>query len=784
MSADSSGAAVRRLRPYRHEGRTRVAIIGSYVPRRCGIATFSADLAAAIAGTGEAAVDVVAMNDRSDEYAYPDEVRFEIPQNVLDGYRNAADFLNMNLVDAVCVQHEFGLYGGADGAHLLKLLRQLRMPVITTLHTVLEKPSERQREVIREIAEASDRLVVMTDTGRRFLEDVYAVPPARVDVIPHGIPDLPFVDPNFYKDQFGVDGRKVILTFGLLGPNKGIETMIRALPAITEAHPDAVYVVVGQTHPHVRQASGESYRRGLQRLAAELDVDRHLIFHERYVNLTELCEWLGAADVYVTPYPNKDQIVSGTLAYAMGAGKAVVSTPYWHAAEMLADGRGVLVDFGDPDDLARAIVRLLDDERERHAVRKRAYMFTRSHTWPTVGRRYVQLIERVRRERGTRPRAAFAAKTERDRSQVLPAVPLAHLERLTDDVGILQHAKHFVPRREHGYCTDDNARALIVALKLRRHVENPSALDALIVRYLAFLEHAFNADRGAFRNFLGYDRRWLEEVGSPDCHGRGIWAAGVAAAEADDRRIKGECVTLLRAALPRIETVPDLRAQAMALLGLAAAHRDFDGDRALKAALKRLAERLLGAFDASRGDAEWPWPEDELTYANAVLPHGLLAAGSALGRADMIDAGTAALRWLMDVQTIDGRFVPIGNDGWYRRGGARARFAQQPIEADTSVSACAAAYRATGDTAWIGDATRAYRWFVGYNDLGVPICDESTGGCRDGLGPSGVNENQGAESTLAWLHALAEMHELAAARELEWQHGRPQVFGARLRNAS
>ncbi|HEX7081783.1 MAG TPA: glycosyltransferase family 4 protein [Gammaproteobacteria bacterium] len=784
MSADSSGAAIRRLRPYRHEGATRVAIIGSYVPRRCGIATFSADLAAAITATGEAEVDIVAMNDRSDEYAYPDEVKFEIPQNVLDGYGKAADFLNMNLVDAVCVQHEFGLYGGADGTHLLKLLRQLRMPVVTTLHTVLEKPSDRQRDVLREIADASDRLVVMTDTGRRFLEQVYAVPPSRVEVIPHGIPDLPFVDPNFYKDQFGVDGRKVILTFGLLGPSKGIETMIRALPAITAAHPDAVYVVVGATHPHVRQASGESYRRSLQRLAAELDVDRHLIFHERFVNLTELCEWLGAADIYVTPYPSKDQIVSGTLAYAMGAGKAVVSTPYWHAAEMLADRRGELVAFGDPDELARAIARLLDDERERHAVRKRAYMYTRSHTWPTVGARYVELFDRVRRERGTRPRAAFAAKTERDRSQALPAVPLAHLERLTDDVGILQHAKSFVPQREHGYCTDDNARALIVALKLRRHVEDPAALDELIVRYLAFLEHAFDAERGAFRNFLGYDRRWLEEAGSPDCHGRGMWAAGVAAAESEDPRIKGECIALLRAALSHIGTVPDLRAHAMALLGLAAAHKEFAGDRGVKRALRRLGERLLEAFGASREDAEWPWPEEMLTYANAILPHGLIAAGDALGRADMIAAGAAALRWLMGVQTIDGRFVPIGNDGWYRRGGPRARFAQQPIEADTSIAACAAAYRATGDTTWIGEATRAYRWFVGYNDLGVPLCDESTGGCRDGLGHSSVNENQGAESTLAWLHALAEMHELTAARELEWQHGQAQLYGARLRNAS
>jgi len=783
MSAARDGAAVRRLRPYREEKSTRVAIVGTYVPRRCGIATFGADLAGAIKATGQAAVDIVALNDRADEYAYPDEVRFEIPQNVLDGYRKAADFLNMNLVDVVSLQHEYGIFGGVDGTHVLKLVRQLRMPVVTTLHTVLEKPSQRQRDVIRELADASDRLVVMTDTGRRFLEDVYGVPPARIRVIPHGIPDLPFVDPSFYKDQFGVEGRKVLLTFGLLGPGKGIETMIRALPAITAAHPDVVYAVVGATHPHVRQSSGESYRRGLQRLAAELDVDRHLIFHERYVDLTELCEWLGAADIYVTPYPNKDQIVSGTLAYAMGAGKPVVSTPYWHAAEMLADGRGVLAGFGDPEDLARAVVRLLDDDRERHAIRKRAYLYTRSHTWPTIGARYVELFDEVRRERGMRPRAAFAARTERDRSQLLPAITLTHLERLTDDVGIIQHARYFVPRREHGYCTDDNARALIVALKLRRHIEESGTLDTLVVRYLAFLEHAFNPEQGGFRNFLGYDRRWLEDVGSPDCQGRAIWALGVGAAEAQDPRIKGACLALLHAALPHAETAPDLRARAMTVLGLAAASKEFDGDRRLKGALRRMGDALLRAFDASSHDAEWPWPEDMLTYANAVLPHGLLAAGDALGRADMIDAGIAALRWLMGVQTLDGRFVPIGNAGWYRRRGPRARFAQQPIEADTSVGACVAAYRATADTAWIGEATRAYRWFVGYNDLGVPLYDESTGGCRDGLDHSSANENQGAESTLAWLHALAEMHELSAAQELEWQHGTPRLFGAQLRGA-
>src|SRR5690606_4171126 len=338
-------------------------------------------------------------------------------------------------------------------------------------------------------------------------------------------------------------------------------------------------------------------------------------------------EWLGAADLYVTPYPNKEQIVSGTLAYAMGAGKAVVSTPYWHAAEMLADGRGVLVGFGDADETARAIVRLLGDERERDAIRKRAYTHTRSHTWENVGARYVELFSEVRAERGKRPRAAFAARTERDRSHTLPSVSLRHLERLTDDVGILQHARSFVPLREHGYCTDDNARALVVALKLRRHVEETSVLDTLAVRYLAFIEHAFDAERGAFRNFLGYDRRWLEDVGSPDSHGRGLWALGVAAAEWSDARIKAACLTLLHAALPRIESVPDLRALAMALLGIAAAYRELDGDLRLKGALRRIAERLLDAFAATASVEEWPWPEQVLTYANAVLPHGLIAAG-------------------------------------------------------------------------------------------------------------------------------------------------------------
>jgi glycosyltransferase involved in cell wall biosynthesis len=742
-----------------------VALIGTYVPRRCGIATFTADLASALTTAGDTRVRVVAVNDRAAGYPYPEEVAFEIEQNRLQDYRLAADFLNAAGVDVVCLQHEFGIFGGRDGVNVLGLVDHLRMPIVTAIHAIPMEPTASQRDILHGLANVSDRLVTLSATGRRLMIEDFDVAAGRVDVIPHGIPDLPFIDPNFHKDRFGVEGKKVVLTFGLLSPGKGIEHMIQAMPAILERHPDTVYIVLGATHPNVRRSAGESYRLSLQRLARDLQVDDQVVFHDRFVDPDTLSQYIGAADVYVTPYAHEDQIVSGTLTYAMGAGKAVVSTPYRHAREMLSDGRGRLVPFADPDGLAEAIVGMLDDDTERAEARKRAYTFTREMTWDRVAASYLELFRTVTRERRRRPRLASQRPAASARAVALPDVNLDHLKRMTDDTGVLQHAKYIVPDRRHGYCTDDNARGLIVVMLARSFVTDDPGIDDLVIRYLSFVGHALGPN--GFRNFLSYERRWTEDAGSADCQGRAIWALGVTAAQAEDERLRQLAATLFSNALPVLEPINHLRPIAFALFGLDAYLGRFTGDSDAKRMRQLLADRLAEVWvHAARED--WPWPEDALTWGNASLPHALLLAGAALERADLVEAALASLRWLLGVQTIDARFAPIGNEGWYRGGGPKARFDQQPIEADVTVAACAAAFEATGDPYWLDEAMLALRWFLGDNDLGLPLYDPRTGGCSDGLGPHGTNENQGAESTLAWLSALLRSHELQIAGAFGW----------------
>ncbi|HEY65203.1 MAG TPA: glycosyltransferase [Caldilineae bacterium] len=737
----------------------RIAFIGNYLPRQCGIATFTTDLCESIAeqfrGTTCFAVPV---NDTEEGYDYPPRVRFELQENDLTSYRRAADFLNINNVDLVCLQHEYGIYGGPAGSHILALLRELRMPVVTTLHTILREPDRYQRRVLEEITQLSDRVVVMSERSREFLKTIYGVPEEKIDLIPHGIPDVPFIDPNFYKDQFGVEGKLVLLTFGLLSPNKGIENVIKALPAVLSEYPNVVYIVLGATHPHIKRREGETYRLSLQRLARALGVEKNVIFHNRFVSLEELIEFIGAADIYITPYLNKEQIVSGTLAYTVGAGKAVISTPYWYAEELLADGRGLLVPFDDPEAIAEQVLYLLDNEAERHAMRKRAYLFGREMIWSRVAQRYMESFELAREERIRSPRPAFVAKTLDQRPSELPLLKLDHLRRLTDDTGILQHAIYMVPNYAEGYTTDDNARALVVTALLEELGET-SFMDTrgLASRYLAFLWYAFNPETGRFRNFLSYDRRWLEEVGSEDSHGRALWGLGTVLRRSRREGLKGLTGRLFNLALPAVMEFISPRSWAFSLIGIHEYLKQFAGDRAALNAREELSQRLLDMYHENSSE-EWPWFEDTLTYCNAKLPHALILCGHEMGRDDMLEVGLKTLEWLADVQRAEeGHFVPIGNDGFYPKGGERARFDQQPIEAYTMVSASLAAYRVTGDEKWQKEALRAFEWFLGHNDVGLPLYDPTTGGCRDGLHPDRVNQNQGAESTLAFLLSLLEM---------------------------
>ena len=728
-----------------------VALLGSYVPRQCGIATFTKDLRDAIAVNLEArGVGVIAVNDRPEGYHYPDDVRFELRQQHQSDYRAAANLLNIEQTDLCILQHEYGLFGGRDGSHILEFARRLRMPVACTLHTVLQSPSPNQRAVLRELARISDKVVVMSKVAEGMLEDIYGVDRDKMVVIPHGIPDVPFTDTAFYKDQFGAAGRRVLLTFGLLGPGKGIEVAIRAMPRIVEQHPDVVYMILGATHPHIVRTEGNAYRDSLERLVDQLGVRDNVEFHSRFVTPRELRAYLGAADIYIIPYPNRQQITSGTLAYAVGSGKAVVSTPFWHAEELLSEGRGRLFPFGDSEALAREVNHLLADEPTLEAIRKRAYQFGRPQVWREVGLSYLNLGAELLESRARRPRPLPVFRRDGTGETVIPELKLDHLRRLSDDVGILQHAVHAVPDRSHGYCTDDNSRALLAALLYYESTQDASVMP-LADRYLSFVYHAFNTSAGRFRNFMSYDRRWLEEVGSDDVHGRTMWALGATIELAPSESIRSLGVRLFADAMKSCAQLTSIRAWAFAVLGLERYLRVYPGDTIAQRLRATLAGRVMEAFERV-GDDRWPWCEDICTYDNAKLPHALISTGHATGDTAMKARGLMALEWVIGQQVGERRRVSlIGNDGWLRRDGRRARFDQQPIEAMATIEACAAAFRATGDPRWKSDARAFFGWFLGNNDTQSMLYDYQSGGCRDGLHPDGPNLNQGAESTLGWI---------------------------------
>lgn len=735
---------------------SRIAFIGNYLPRKCGIATFTTDLCNAIAKEyTDTVIITLPVNDIPSGYAYPERVRFELTEKDINSYVRASDFLNINDVDLVCLQFEYGIFGGKAGSHILSLLSELRMPIVTTLHTILKNPDPDQRRVLEEVAALSDRLVVMSEKGVEFLQDIYNISSSKIDFIPHGIPDVPFVDPSFNKDLFGVEGKKVILSFGLLSANKGIETVIEALPDIVERYPETVYVVVGATHPHVIQNEGETYRLSLQMLAQNKGVEKNVIFYNNFVSAEELIEFISAADIYITPYLNEAQITSGTLAYTIGAGKAVISTPYWYAQELLADGRGIIIPFRDPESLAEQVIFLLDNEIIRHAMRKRAYLFGRSMIWSEVAKRYMESFERTRVERRSYIPPGFISKSLDKYPADLPPLKLDHLLNMTDQTGMFQHAIYTIPNYSHGYTTDDNARALIITALLCE-LGNADGIK-LSTRYLAFLGYAFNSKTGQFRNFLDYNRNWLEDNGSHDSNGRALWALGTVLNHCKHSVLNGMAASLFEQILPSILLTTSPRAWAFAIIGINEYSQKFGGDCMANRLRDELAERILNLYHKNSSE-NWKWYEKNLSYCNAALPHAMILSGKSISNEEMINVGLESLNWLAVLQTASkGHFVPIGSNGFYHQGGTPARFDQQPVEAQAMVSACLEAFNITDDKFWNKEARRAFEWFLGRNDLNLSLYDPTTGGCRDGLHSDRLNENQGAESTLAFLQSLLEL---------------------------
>jgi glycosyltransferase involved in cell wall biosynthesis len=716
----------------------RIALIGNHLPRRCGIATYTTDVARAIAERfPEVQVDIWAMNDTGKHYVYPDHLAGTISQDEPASYLEAARAITASGADMVWIQHEFGIFGGSAGNLILNLIDRMTVPVAVAMHTVLAEPGRDQRRVTLALVERCETIIVMAEAARRLLIDKYQADPDQVIVIPHGIPDRPFADPAPMKTKLGLQDRDVILTFGLLSPGKGIETMIAALPAIVDRNPNALYVVLGATHPHCIAFKGEAYRESLIALAEDLGVSAHVRFVDAFVEIEDLLDYIAAADVYATPYQNPAQVTSGTLAYAVGLGKPVVSTPYIHALELLGDDFGCLVEFGDSQGFASAINGLLADHAGTHALRQRCYQLGRTMIWPRLAEASLALFEEVAERAERKPLLL--------RQPVIPReLGIAAIERMCDSTGIFQHSRFDVPDRNHGYCVDDNARALMLACRDSRMAGHWLPI------YAGFVDHAWNPETERFRNFMGFDRRWRETAGSEDSCGRTVWALGFAATTAPEASMRDWARALYDRVIEPLSRMRSPRAQAFMMLGTAQFAEATSADPQSAKLLARWGDALLGNRSEYRRPG-WDWFEPVLAYDNARLPEALIRAGLAIGRKDFIDGGLQTLKWLVEQQTTaDGHFRAIGSDSFGRLYAAPMPFDQQPLEAWATVDGCLAAYDASGSAAWQAAARNAYLWFLGKNELGLALGDAATGECFDGLMPTGVNRNRGAESILAF----------------------------------
>jgi glycosyltransferase involved in cell wall biosynthesis len=750
------------------KNKLHIAFVSTYPPRECGIATFTNDLTDAIAAfygvdlKKDNEIEIIALNDLGNRYNYDNEVSFEIQAQNKSDYLKAAEFLNISYVDVVSVQHEFGIYGGPDGKYLLSFLENLKKPVITTLHTILDKPSDSQKEILSKICKFSSEVVILADKGFELLTKIYEVPKSKIKKIHHGAPDIPFMDPSYYKEEFKMEGRPLILTYGLLNPDKGLEIVINSLAEVVKEYPDITYIILGETHPNIKSHSGEEYRYSLKNLVDKKHLEKNVVFLNRFVTLKELIKYLAMTDIYITPYCSEEQISSGTLSYAVACGKAIISTPYWHAQELLANGRGILVPFGDIKAVADAIKELVKDKSKRDKIRKATYKYGRKMIWSEVASSYVDSFEKITEKYKSAKKKSVSVKKDTGVKVLdLPELNLNHLCNLTDDTGIFQHSKYSIPNRLYGYTTDDNARAAIVTLKVWNLFRDDYAIPMLI-KYLSFLSHSYDSVKEIVRNELSFDRRWLDSKASEDHHGRLVWALGNAISFPPSEEVNHFAIELLYNCLKKVASFSSPRAWAFSILGITKYLNKYPEDKNAQSLNGELASRLLSLFKENSSD-DWIWGEEIVSYENARLPQALLEEGRLSGNNEMKIWGLKALKWLIDVQTDreSGYLSVIGNSGWLKRNGKKSEFDQQPVEVAALIDACYEAYLSTEEEFFLDKINWAFRWFLGQNILEKSLYDPKTGGCKDGLLPSGVNRNEGSESLLSWLLSLLKMYEIS-----------------------
>ena len=729
----------------------KIVCIGNYPPRQCGIATFTMNLIDSLVNNDrekniKADAFIVALNDPNQEYVYPEEVTHVINQNHSQDYLEAVKYINYSDADICILQHEFGIFGGNSGVYILPLIYRLKIPLVVIFHTVLKEPSYDQRNIVREIGKIAAKIVVMSRIAVGFLTGVYEIPADKIEVIEHGVPDFDFNQNLYHKKKFHVEKKKTLITFGLLSRNKGIETVINALPEVVKKHPDILYVILGKTHPAVVRVSGEEYRNYLKLLVRRNNLMEHVYFDDRFVSTEELLGYLSAADIYVTPYLNEAQITSGTLSYAVGAGAAVLSTPYWHAAELLAEDRGILFDFNDSANLSRILNELLDNPERLASLRKNAYDYGRKTVWPEIGIRYLNLMSGLIEEKP----AAVIKEDPVINPLLLPKFDLGHIKRLTDSTGIIQHAKYNIPRFKDGYCLDDNSRALLMATMAYKLLKDQKALD-LMSFYLSYIQYMQNED-GTFRNFLGFDRRFLDEKGSEDSFGRTIWALGALVRFPPNDACFELGKELFLKASSNFQKLKSLRGISNTVLGISSWLHRFPGDEEMTRTLKEMSDKIIGMYFNEKSD-DWLWFEPVLAYDNGIIPFSLFQSFEITGDEEVLKTAKESMEFLEELVFREGYISLIGSDSWYRKGEVRSQYDQQPVDAMAMVLMYHQASEVTGDNQYLKKMFSSFMWFLGENDLRLPLYDFETHGCNDGLESTGVNRNQGAESTLSYLIA-------------------------------
>jgi glycosyltransferase involved in cell wall biosynthesis len=724
----------------------KITFIGTYPPRGCGIGTFTQNLVKAMSSTDDNNTNeaiVIAMDDMAETYPYPPEVQLTIRQEQQPDYIEAARFINLSGSDVCILQHEFGIFGGQNGVFILPLLHRLEIPLIVTLHTVLKTPSYNEKAVLTEICKMAMKVVVMTNKAVEFLTEIYHIPASKISLIEHGVPGFKF-DHKLAKKEFKLEEKKVLLTFGFLSRNKGIETVIQAMPLVVAKYPETIYIILGKTHPAVLRNSGEEYRISLLRLVKKLQLEKHVLFLNEFINEKELFQYLYASDIYITPYLNEAQITSGTLSYAVGAGSAVISTPYWHAAELLADGRGRLFDFNDSHGLSVILMDLLDDPSKLRSLQDKAYAYGQNVTWAKTGIKYNALAKDVLQFQAEQPERR---ETILD-PLILPPFLLDHVKRMTDDTGIIQHAKFGIPNLKEGYCLDDNARALLMVLMAYKQMKHPLALELSPI-YLSYIHYMQNDD-GSFRNFLSFRRDFLDEQGSEDSFGRAIWALGYLLGNAPNDAYFQSGKEIFFDAVQNFEKLQSIRSIANTIIGICYYLHSSPNDEGMTVMLRKLAYKLVDQYKQNRTE-DWHWFEELLAYDNAMLPLSLLHTARILNDEAIKSTAMESMEFLSMITLKEGCLSPIGNAAWYLKDCNASMFAQQPLDALAMVLMFQQAYLLTKDKSWLNKLFTSFMWFLGENDLRMCLYDFETKGCCDGLESYGVNRNQGAESTLAYL---------------------------------